>query len=365
MFVRRLWLTDWRNHRVLELSFAPGLTAVVGANGQGKTNLVEAIAYLATLDSFRGAPVDALVRAGAQSAVVRAEVVHDDGRELLVEAELPRTGRARIQVNRQRLARSRDLLGVLRASVFSPDDLELVKGGPAERRRYLDTTLVALHPRHDALRSDLERVLRQRSTLLKQAGGRLTNEIALTLDVWDAKLAQLGEALAAARAALITDLSPRITLAYERLAGRASAVSLEYDAPWRAMGLAAALEAGRVEDVRRQQCLVGPHRDELVLGVNMLPARTHASQGESRTLALALRLAAHEAVTERVGSPPVLLLDDVFSELDPQRSAALLAHLPRGQVVLTTATGLPLGVEPERVVTIVAGSDASATSFEH
>jgi DNA replication and repair protein RecF len=355
VFVRRLWLTDWRNHDALDLSFAAGLTAVVGANGQGKTNLVEAIAYLATLDSFRGAPADALVRVGADAAVVRAEVVHDDGRELLVEAELARVGRARVQVNRQRLARSRDLLGVLRASVFSPDDLELVKGGPAERRRYLDDTLVALHPRNDALRNDLDRVLRQRSTLLKQAGGRLSGDVALTLDVWDAKLAQLGEALAAARAALIEVLSPRVTLAYERLAERPSAISLRYDAPWRSVGLAEALAAGRAEDVRRQQCLVGPHRDELLLAVNALPARTHGSQGESRTLALALRLAAHETVTEQVGSPPVLLLDDVFSELDPQRSAALLAHLPRGQVILTTAGGLPDGVSAERIVTMHAG----------
>ena len=260
MFVRRLWLTDWRNHASVDLAFAPGLTAVVGANGQGKTNLVEAIAYLATLGSFRDAPTEALVRAGADAAVLRAVVVHDDGRELLIEAELPRTGRARVQVNRQRLGRSRDLLGVLRATVFSPDDLELVKGGPSERRRFLDDTLVALHPRHDALRSDLERVLRQRSTLLKQAGGRLSTEVELTLDVWDAKLAQIGEALAAARVALIDALAPRVASAYERLAERPSAVTLEYDAPWRATGLAAALAAGRVEDVRRQQCLVGPHR---------------------------------------------------------------------------------------------------------
>jgi DNA replication and repair protein RecF len=350
MFVSRLWLSDWRNHEALELSFARGLTAVIGPNGRGKTNLVEAIAYLATLESFRGAPTDALVRAGADAAFVRAEVTHDDGRDLLIETEIPRVGRSRVQVNRQKLHRSRDLLGVLRVSVFSPDDLVLVKGGPSERRRFLDDTLVALHPKHDALRSDLERVLRQRSTLLKQAGGRLTTEVALTLDVWDAKMASLGEAMAEARTTLVSELGPRVADAYERLAGRPSAVVLEYEASWRREGLANALAAGRADDVRRQQCLVGPHRDDLALALNTLVARTHASQGESRTLALALRLAAHEAVGDRVGSSPVLVLDDVFSELDEARSAALLANLPAGQVVLTTAAGIPDGINPDRLI---------------
>src|SRR5207237_5582271 len=172
-----------------------GLTVVQGANGEGKTNLLEAVGYLATLSSFRGAPAEALVRVGAESAVVRAEGERE-GRSLLIEASLPRVGRDRVLVNRQPLRRARDLVGYLRVSVFSPDDLALVKGGPAERRRYLDDTLVALHPKNDVLQGDLDRVLRQRNTLLKQAGGRLTDEVAATLDVWDAKLASLGGALA-------------------------------------------------------------------------------------------------------------------------------------------------------------------------
>jgi DNA replication and repair protein RecF len=355
MLVRRLWLADFRNYVETELTFAEGLTVVVGQNGQGKTNLVEAIGYLATLESFRGVANEALVRVGADQAVVRAEVRHDDGREVLIEAELPRNGRGRVQVNRQRLTRTRDLLGVLRVSVFAPDDLVLVKGAPSERRRFMDDTAVSLSTRHDARRSDLDRILRQRTSLLKQAGGRLTPEIALTLDVWDAKLAKVGEELVAARVELVEALAGEVAVAYEQLAADPVPVSLTYVAPWRSVGLATALAAARTDDVRRAVCTVGPHRDDLEISLRSMPTRTHASQGEQRCLALALRLAAHRLVGQCVGSPPVLLLDDVFSELDASRTAALVAHLPRGQALLTTAGELPAGIAPERVVTVVGG----------
>jgi DNA replication and repair protein RecF len=296
------------------------------------------------------------VRVGATSAVLRAEVLHDDGRELLIEAEINRTGRNRILVNKQRLQRARDLLGVLRVTVFSPDDLDLVKDGPALRRRFLDDVLVALHPKHDALRVDLDRILRQRNTLLKQAGGRLTDDVGFTLDVWDAKLASTGDALGAARAQLVDDLRPLVAQAYSDLAARPCATDLRYDPPWRATGLAAALAASRADDVRRQLSLVGPHRDDLELSIADMPARTHASQGEQRTLALALRLAGHRLVAERIGSSPVLVLDDVLSELDPTRSTALLHHLPAGQVVITTAGALPEAAHPDRVLHVSGGT---------
>jgi DNA replication and repair protein RecF len=353
--LRRLWLTDFRSYRQADVELAPGLTAVVGSNGEGKTNLLEAVAYLATLSSFRGAPGEALVRQGAAQAVVRAEGERD-GRSLLLEAEINPSGRGRVQVNRQRLARTRDLLGALRVSVFAPDDLALVKGGPAERRRYLDDALVAVHPRHDVLRSDLERVLRQRNALLRQSGGRLTPEVATTLAVWDAKLVEAGEALAAQRVALLDQLVPVLGAAYDRVARVPASVTATYEAPWRAQGLAAALEAAQRDELRRGVSLVGPHRDEVELAIGGLPARTHASQGEQRSLALALRLAAHRVVTEAAGSPPILLLDDVFSELDPDRSDALLADLPSGQTLLTTASGLPQGAHPELVLQVRDGS---------
>jgi DNA replication and repair protein RecF len=353
--LQRLWLTDFRSYHSAELTFAPGLTAVVGANGQGKTNLLEAIGWLATLSSFRGAPPDALIRDDATQAVVRAEGVRE-GRTLLVEAELNRNGRNRVQVNRQRLARSRDLLGALRVTVFSPDDLDLVKGGPAGRRGFLDDALVAARPAHDALRSDLDRVLRQRNTLLKQAGGRLSGDVAATLDVWDTKLVHAGEALAEARVSLLDRLRSRLVLAYARVAQREEEVSACYVAPWRDQGLAVALAAARPDDLRRGVSTVGPHRDELALGIAGRPARTHASQGEQRSLAWALRLASHTVVQEATGSSPVLLLDDVFSELDPDRSRALLAHLPAGQAVLTAAGPLPAEARPDEVLVVADGT---------
>ncbi len=356
MIVEQLELTDFRNYTAARFELQAGTTAIVGDNGQGKTNVAESLAYLATLASFRRVPVDALIRVGADQAIVRATIRHDDGRELLVEAEINRSGRNRVLVNRQRLAKSRELLGVLRVTVFSPDDLELIKGGPGERRDFADDLLVALHVKNDRLRSDLDRVLRQRNTLLKQAGGRLTDEIGFTLDVWDAKLAELGEATGRARAALLDAIRPGTEQAYRELAGRPTDLTLDYDPPWRRVGLTEALLESRADDIRRQISLVGPHRDEIGLSVNGLPARTHASQGEQRTLALALRLAGHRLVAERTGSPPVLVLDDVLSELDPTRSDALLRHLPPGQVILTTAGPLPSEAHPERVLRIAAGT---------
>ena len=354
MRVRRLELHGFRNYRHAELSPAPGLTAVLGDNGQGKSNLVEALGFLATLSSFRGAPTEAMVGPDTEAAVVRADVERE-GRELLIEAEVPRVGRTRAQINRQRLQRSRDLLGALRVSVFAPDDLVVVKGGPAERRRFLDDLVVALHPRHDQLVGEVDRILRQRGALLKQAGGRLTPEVAVTLDVWDAKLVEAGEALVAARLDALTTWAAALAQAYDDLAARPSDVHAVYEAPWRAAGLAAALAAARSDDVRRAVTTVGPHRDDVLITVEGRSSRTHASQGEQRTVALAMRLAAHRAVADRLGTPPVLVLDDVFSELDPIRSAALLAHLPPGQTLLTTAGALPAGTRPELVVRVRDG----------
>jgi DNA replication and repair protein RecF len=274
-----------------------------------------------------------------------------DGRELLIEAEIRVRGRGRVSVNRQPLRRAADLVGALVVSVFSPDDLDLVKGGPSSRRRYLDDLLVALHLRNDALRRDLERILRQRTALLRDCGGRLSPALAPTLDVWDSKLATVGDALGAARADLVARLEPELTAAYAGIAGPdARAVGVAYDAPWRTIGLAAALATARAEELRRGVCLVGPHRDELLLTISSMPARTHASQGEQRSMALALRLAGHRVVGESAGESPVLLLDDVFSELDDTRSQALLDHLPPGQAILTTTGAIPPGATPALVV---------------
>jgi DNA replication and repair protein RecF len=215
--------------------------------------------------------------------------------------------------------------------------------------------LVAQHPKHDALRTDVDRVLRQRTTLLRQAGGRLSAEVASTLDVWDAKLAEHGVALAAARVELLQRLEPELTKAYAGLAGGGH-VAARYEASWPMEGgLAVALAASRTDDVRRGVTLVGPHRDEIALSVDGLPARTHASQGEQRSLALSLRLASHAVVRDATGDTPVLLLDDVFSELDERRSRALVELLPAGQAVLTTAGPVPTGATPDLVIHVDDG----------
>ncbi len=361
MIVEHLELTNFRNYVTADIRFTPGTTALIGANGQGKTNLAEALTFLATLDSFRGVPTETLIRNGQDTAIIRAEVRHADGREVLIEAELTRNGRNRVQVNKQRLVRTRDLLGVMRTTVFSPDDLVLVKGGPGERRRFLDDALVALSVRNDALRREVDRVVRQRSAFLKQIGWKpspssLSADEAMTLDVWDQKLSEAGGAMGDARAHLVAQLQPMVTTAYEDLAGRPTPIDLVYEPEWRRIGLAHALASARAEDLRRSLTTTGPHRDDLDLLINGLPARTQASQGEQRTLALALRLATHRLITDRVGSPPVLVLDDVLSELDPDRSTALLAHMPAGQVIITSASGLPSAAHPDRILHIAAGT---------
>ncbi len=356
MHLNHLWLTDFRNYRSVELSPAPaGLTVVLGSNGEGKTNLLEAIAYLATLRSFRGSPDEALVRVGADRAVVRLDA-HRGQRALLIEAEIQSVGRGRVQVNRQPLRRTRDLLGALQVSVFGPDDLALVKAGPQGRRDYLDDLLVALHPRHDAARSELDRILRQRNALLKQAAGnpRPPQDVVTTLDVWDQKLAATGTAVADAREALVDRIGPAVAVSYDQVADRAANIAVCYRRSWEGE-LSSALAAARLDDLRRAVTTVGPHRDELSLTIGELPSRTHASQGEQRSLALALRLAGHKVAAETLESSPVLLLDDVFSELDPERSEALLGALPVGQVLLTSAGALPPQAQPQVVVRVEDG----------
>jgi DNA replication and repair protein RecF len=285
---------------------------------------------------------------------VRAEL-SAAGRELLVEAEIPAAGRPRIQLNHQRVSRRADLLAAFQVSVFTPDDLVLVKGGPAVRREFLDDLLIATHPRNDAAVADVERILRQRNALLKQMSGRTTPETVATLDVWDERLAAAGERLGELRSQLVDRLAPYVARAYDDLAGAPAATSLRYEASWRNGGLREALATGRRDDVRRGLSLVGPHRDELAVEIGGLEARHQASQGEQRSLAFALRLAAHRLVIDEVGVVPVLLLDDVFSELDPDRSSALLRSLPAGQIVLTSAVGLPAGATPDLVVDVDGG----------
>lgn len=355
MHLRHLWLKDFRSYESVDLELTSGLCAILGSNGVGKSNLLEAVAYLALLESFRGAPTEAMIRTAAPQAVVRGEVF-EDHRDQLIEAELLRTGRNRVLVNKQRLSRNSDLTSALRVSVFSPDDLELVKGGPSGRRGYLDQLLVTLDSKHHGVRAEFDKALKQRNALLKQTRGKLDAAAKFTLEVWDTKLVENGERLATLRAELIEQLGPLVRQAYTDVASDRAATALRYEAPWRGKGLQAALHELRQDEIRRGVTLVGPHRDDVYLELNSMPARTHASQGEQRSIALALRLAGHRLVHQVTGSAPVLLLDDVFSELDPLRSTALLRSLPNGQTLLSTASGLPPEVDASQQIHLAAGT---------
>ncbi|MGI9623432.1 MAG: DNA replication/repair protein RecF [Acidimicrobiales bacterium] len=338
--IRRLWLENFRNYPSLELSLKSGRILFTGANGQGKSNLLEAVCYLGTATSFRGAPPEALIMAGQDQAVIRAEVT-SASRDILVEMDLVRGKRSRIQVNKQRVSRTSDLVGQVPNTVFGPDDLELVKGGPANRRRFLDDLLAQLHPKHAAARSDVERILKQRNALLRSSGGRLTADVESTLAVWNDKLAVAGTQLGEARRELVVKLSPVVDEIYSSLAGAGHRVELTYDPVWLAEGLAASLQSVVSDELRRGTTLVGPHRDELDVELSGLPARTQASQGEQRTLALALKVAGHRELGDALNTSPLLLLDDVFSELDPERATSLLALLVADQTMITSASPSP------------------------
>jgi DNA replication and repair protein RecF len=368
--VGHLWLTDFRCLREIDVELAPGLTVLQGANGQGKTSLLEAIGWVARARSFRGVTDAMLVRAGATEAIVRAEVTTGD-RPQLFEAEIRVAGRNRIQCNRQTVTRARDLHGLLRVTVFAPDDLTLVKGGPSERREFLDELLAMLAARYDAARADFERVLKQRNALLR-AGVR-DDDARFTLDVFDEQLVVAGSELTRGRLRLLERLLPTVAGAYESLALDQRPVTAEYVSETAPEPLTAAdtdaveellrtaLERRRRAEIERGLTLVGPHRDELHLRIDGLDARAQASQGEQRTLALALRLAGHMVVRELAGAAPVLLLDDVFSELDAQRAAALVRNLPPGQTLLTTAGALPPDVVAQRVLAVHAGTVETST----
>ena len=345
MRLQRLWLADFRNYPSLELEFPSGTSLIVGPNGAGKTNLLEAVFYLATMGSFRVNTTDALIctEPDVAEAVVRGEMVIND-REVLFEAALRTTGRSQFQVNRQKVRR-RDLLGLAPVSIFMPDDLVLLKGGPGERRRFLDDALSQIDPRLDVARADMENILRQRNALLRQSGGKLNSDNAITLDVWDDKLAEVGERLANSRQGLVANLETRAAFAYQEIAGQPISVDLAYESSWFPGKLKEALDQVRQEDLRRGVTTVGPHRDDLSVVLDGRPARTHASQGEQRSLALALRLAAHRELEEATGQSPLLLLDDVFSELDPDRSRGVLGALHSEQTLLTTAGALPSDID--------------------
>ncbi|QDB77967.1 DNA replication/repair protein RecF [Georgenia wutianyii] len=375
MYVSNLSLHDFRSYEELVLALDPGVTAFVGNNGQGKTNIVEAVAYLGTFSSHRVASDAALVRQGAGGAVIRAKAVRG-GRETLVELEIV-AGRAnRARLNRSPVSRTRDVLGIVRSVVFAPEDLELVKGDPSARRRFLDDLLVLLTPRLAGVRSEYDKILRQRGALLKSAGAARrrggSGPDLSTLDVWDGHLAAAGAQIVAARVELLRRLRPLTAQAYEEVSAGQSEARLGYrsallavdgegeataeeedaltDVPALTERLVAAMGALRSKEIDRGVSLVGPHRDDLVLTLGGLPAKGYASHGESWSYALALRLASFEVLKEDDDGGPILILDDVFAELDVRRRERLAAMVAGAEQVLLTAA------VPEDVPEALAGA---------
>jgi DNA replication and repair protein RecF len=352
--VRHLGLTDFRSWPRVDLDLEPGRTAFVGPNGYGKTNLVEALWYSATLGSHRVASDAPLIRAGAERAVVSTIVVND-GRELAVDLEIT-AGRAnKARLNRSPVRTAREILGVLRAVLFAPEDLALVRGDPNERRRYLDELASTRRPRIAGVRADYDKVLRQRTALLKTAGGarhRGDPGVLETLDVWDGHLAAHGAQLIAARVELTNQLAPEVEKAYQLLAPASRPAAIRYrsgvevveneaaagnhSAELFEAALLDALARRRDAELERGVCLVGPHRDDLELRLGDQVAKGFASHGESWSMALALRLAAYELLRTE-GGDPVLLLDDVFAELDSARRQALANVAASAEQVLVTA----------------------------
>jgi len=365
VYVRRLELVDFRSYERVSLELEPGPNVFVGPNGVGKTNLIEALGYVATLDSHRVATDAPLVRMGAAAAVIRCAVTHE-GRELLVELEIVPGKANRARIGRSPARRARDVLGALRMVLFAPEDLELVRGDPAERRRYLDELLVTRQPRYAGVRADYERVVKQRNALLRtsylarRTGGTRGGDLS-TLDVWDAQLARYGAELLAGRLELVTALTPHVAKAYDAVAAGQGAAGIAYrpsfelepvggDRAALEAGLAAALTQSRSAEIDRGTTLVGPHRDDLTLTLGPLPAKGYASHGECWSFALALRLAAYDLLRAD-GIEPVLALDDVFAELDAGRRERL-AELVGGaaQLLVTCAVDddLPVALRGTR-----------------
>jgi DNA replication and repair protein RecF len=387
MHVVRLSLTDYRNYARAELTLGPGTTVFVGRNGQGKTNLVESIGYLATLGSHRVSSDQALVRAGADAAIVRALLAHAE-RELLVELQLNRTGSNRAQLNRSPV-KTRELPRYAHSVLFAPEDLAIVRGEPSVRRRLLDELLVQRTPRLAGVMSDYDRVLRQRNTLLKSARARgLAAEKLTTLDIWDERLVQLGSELIDRRVALIDELAGPLASAYASIVDAdhapalramlsvdgadpdaepgdpASAGASASSDPTRAVAASStaarfteALRVLRAKELERGVTLVGPHRDDVLLMLNGLPAKGYASHGESWSFALALRLASAELLRRDSSTgDPVLILDDVFAELDRARRERLAAAIGGYEQVLVTAAVLE--DVPEQLIARVIRIDA-------
>ena len=355
MWVQALSLTDFRSYEQADIEFSPGVTAFIGLNGQGKTNIVEAIAYLSTLSSHRVAHDAPLVRSGAEHAVVRARVCEDD-RSVSVDLQINPGGANKVRINRAPATRARDILGIVRSIVFAPEDLSMVRGDPGDRRRFLDEMTIQRHPRISGVRADYDKVLRQRNALLKSAAGRSSTSMRQTLAAWDEQLVEFGADIIRNRRDFVADLTPHVQRAYERIAGTAQ-VNVRYRPSSPAIANATSMKEHSIDEpsvdalreafftdlgerlddeFRRGVTLVGPHRDELELELDGFPVKGYASHGESWSMALSLRLGAAEVLRDD-DVDPIIILDDVFAELDTQRRRHLADMVQTSTQVFVTA----------------------------
>ncbi|MDZ4090544.1 MAG: DNA replication/repair protein RecF [Arthrobacter sp.] len=391
MYLEQLSLTDFRSYAQVELSLEPGVTVLVGSNGIGKTNLMEAIGYLATLSSHRVSSDAPLLRFGTERAMIRAKLVRGE-QSTVLELEINSSRANRARINRSNPVRARDILGICQTVLFAPEDLALVKGDPSSRRRFLDELLVSLIPRHSATRSDYDRVLKQRNALLKSArAGKFSSGHEATLDVWDQHMARAGAELLHARLELVERLRPHLRNAYAQLTDGSKEAGAVYRSTLQGAveddGAVPAAAAGSAEDLRllsvdqlteryvqafassrrkeleRGISLVGPHRDELELVLGEAPAKGYASHGETWSMCLSLRLASYYVMLDDArtgGSAPILILDDVFAELDVQRRRKLAAIVSGAEQVLVTAAvedDIPSELAGRRVKVIPGGID--------
>ena len=391
MYLEQLSLTDFRSYAQVELSLEPGVTVLVGSNGIGKTNLMEAVGYLATLSSHRVSSDAPLLRFGTERAMIRAKLVRGE-QSTVLELEINSSRANRARINRSNPVRARDILGICQTVLFAPEDLALVKGDPSSRRRFLDELLVSLIPRHSATRSDYDRVLKQRNALLKSArAGKFSSGHEATLDVWDQHMARAGAELLHARLELVERLRPHLRNAYAQLTDGSKEAGAVYRSTLQGAveddGAVPAAAAGTAEDLRllsvdqltqryvqafassrrkeleRGISLVGPHRDELELVLGEAPAKGYASHGETWSMCLSLRLASYYVMLDDArtgGSAPILILDDVFAELDVQRRRKLAAIVSGAEQVLVTAAvedDIPSELAGRRVKVIPGGID--------
>ena len=371
MWVKRLHLVDFRSYDEIDLALDPGAVVLLGPNGQGKTNIVEAIAYCAALDSHRVHGDAALVRSGAERAVIRMTVVVGD-RETTVELQLNPGKSNRVQINGQPVTRNRDVVGTVRCSLFAPEHLRLVKGDPADRRRFLDTVMVQVAPRYIAVRADFERVLKQRNAALRSLASAPGSEAEAVLTAWDDRYVPIAAELTWGRINAVRQLADVVADSYRRISPAADQVEVEYESSvaesrrWDSKDVLAAdlqqeLAVRHRDEVRRGVTLVGPHRDDMALSLNGHAARGYASHGEAWSLALALQLASFHVLHRIADDPPVLVLDDVFAELDEKRRDRLLDAVADAEQVLVTAA-VPVDVPARLNAQIITVSKDSGLS---